>query len=668
MTQIEGMSVKELKKLIEGAGLSHGDCFEMSELRERAVRAAEAVENLGGAVPAGAVPAETTPTKGSGAAGAEAAAPASQTTPTKGRGMKSRGVRLSLQPEGEGAEGGGQRRGTRMTRTESMNAQTLLDKNDEYEKCQSPTIQKRKGYRKSVVERSPTVRAKEGWLYKKASGRFRSWQRRWFSINNHYLNYFTDDRAAAIPGAVPETSIDLRQVSAVALIPGTKKNRKIELAFSKGRNYRLRAKNQADATEWVVHINEFRSRAKAKLDSAMAVIDDRRKRREAAEAHARKTGQPMPPPSPASPETRVQEGAASTLNSSPHAQTIAWADGPFDDDTITSDNDDVTCSSTSIESDSDDAATEEDGGDVDDNDENDNDNENDGAAASRVSDQIDSHCEEDTSSSRTKQVGITNTKVSKGSEGDEGDESDDGGGSVVGGRSPALFFRKGKAAKSPRTREVAEAVEAMKAVEAVKAVETVEAAETMEAAEAMEVAEATGSSKILSREHYAMVWSQQIKSRAKTVAAAGISGGSRQTMDARVVALRRLSRYASEPEHREDMYRDSTVVAVLVNGTRHVQNYTDTTAPNAGGGGGGVSLASDMVRELSLRTLCSLGKAVGNKAMMLDNVAILKAFVTGARACEPSSVRQGQDYGERGEGSGERGVGRDYSSMDALEY
>ena len=139
-------------------------------------------------------------------------------------------------------------------------------------------------------------------------------------------------------------------------------------------------------------------------------------------------------------------------------------------------------------------------------------------------------------------------------------------------------------------------------------------------------------------------------------------------MDARVAALRRLSRYASEPEHREDMYRDSTVVAVLVNGTRHVQNYTDTTAPNAGGGGGGVSLASDMVRELSLRTLCSLGKAVGNKAMMLDNVAILKAFVTGARACEPSSVRQGRDYGEWGVGSGEWRVGRDYSSMDALEY
>ena len=524
-----------------------------------------------------------------------------------------------------------------MTRTESMNAQTLLDKNDEYEKCQSPTIQKRKGYRKSVVERSPTVRAKEGWLYKKASGRFRSWQRRWFSINNHYLNYFTDDRAAAIPGAVPEASIDLRQVSAVALIPGTKKNRKIELAFSKGRNYRLRAKNQADATEWVVHINEFRSRAKAKLDSAMAVIDDRRKRREAAEAHARKTGQPMPPPSPASPETRVQEGAASTLNSSPHAQTIAWADGPFDDDTITSDNDDVTCSSTSIESDSDDAATEEDGGDVDDNDENDNDNENDGAAASRLSDQIDSHCEEDTSSSRTKQVGIDNRMPKMKASGWMG--------------SKTLIISTGESSDD----QLAEAVEAMKAVEAVKAVETVEAAETMEAAEAMEVAEATGSSKILSREHYAMVWSQQIKSRAKTVAAAGISGGSRQTMDARVAALRRLSRYASEPEHREGMYRDSTVVAVLVNGTRHVQNYTDTTAPNAGGGGGGVSLASDMVRELSLRTLCSLGKAVGNKAMMLDNVAILKAFVTGARACEPSSVRQGQDYGERGEGRGEWG-------------
>jgi hypothetical protein len=176
-------------------------------------------------------------------------------------------------------------------------------------------------------------------------------------------------------------------------------------------------------------------------------------------------------------------------------------------------------------------------------------------------------------------------------------------------------------------------------VEAVKAAKTVEAAETMDAVEATE-----GVSKLLAREHHAMVWSQQIKGRAKIVAAAGISGGSRQTMEARVAALRSLKRYASEPENREDMYRDSTVVAVLTNGTRHVQNYTDTSSKASNAGGGGRHVASDMVRELSLRTLCSLGKAMGNKAMMLDNVVILQAFVTGARACEPSSVRQGREY------------------------
>ena len=41
-TRVAGLSVKELKELIEGAGLSHADCLEMSDLRERA---AEAIDN-----------------------------------------------------------------------------------------------------------------------------------------------------------------------------------------------------------------------------------------------------------------------------------------------------------------------------------------------------------------------------------------------------------------------------------------------------------------------------------------------------------------------------------------------------------------------------------------------------------------------------------------------
>ena len=653
-------------------------------------------------------------------------------------------------------------------------------------------------------------------------------------------------------------------MSAVALIPGTKKNRKIELAFSKGRNYRLRAKNQADATDWVVvHINELRARAKTKLDSAMAVIDDRRKRREAAEAHARKTGRPMPPPtppgvSPASPETRVQEGAASTLNSSPHAQAIAWADDPFDDDTITSDNDDVTCSSTSIESDSDVAGNVADklivgatqsgdppsrppasacpataslatstptttalrlrqllskhGGDTNvDLAATSSMSETVAAALDRLHTQIirehsfgedtamlhvmlDSLLSVSTEKPAAIAVALRALEVTKtlihitglgSSTRNDGNvdgnrilryrelcwllpscvrllgEGTRGGGNSSGklrlhrlaGETLRVFTRSlGAGAQDavvhalltvglrhrsvgvryeslralvehiivPAKRsgwvwslteantaewqaivngivgrlfdcdsDVAQAAEELLAhvrrsitatqldvllercslwtqtlknkgsidyhsfasggvsprggssmhnntppVEAVKAAKTVEAAETMDAVEATE-----GVSKLLAREHHAMVWSQQIKGRAKIVAAAGISGGSRQTMEARVAALRSLKRYASEPENREDMYRDSTVVAVLTNGTRHVQNYTDTSSKASNAGGGGRHVASDMVRELSLRTLCSLGKAMGNKAMMLDNVVILQAFVTGARACEPSSVR-----------------------------